>query len=674
MKRLIQISIAVALTAQTFAAPGETRLASVIGAVAGEVNNDRAMEYMHEVYARDRWFTFPKFDETARYLARVMDSAGLSAVEVVPAPADGVSRTGHWTAPLAWDVKDARLEVLEPAPPEEFRTLADYQKAPASLAMWSGPTPAGGVTAEVVDIGKGKRSEIEKLDLRGKIAMTSARPSGIKWLLAKKGALGVINTDTENPDLKDSYDWVNSWGDKGWGLTKGDSTPFCFSVTPRQAEWLRGQMADGKTVRVKATVDSRLYEGTYPYATGVLRGTGSEEEVLTLGHTAEQGAQDNATGVAAMVEALSTLERLVASGKLPRPRRSIRLLAMGEVYGSMHYIQENPERIRNTVAAICIDTPAGFYHLAKTEYTFYLNPHVAKSYVDAFTMRLAKDYFSRVGRPFHEAPYMMGTDSFLSDPTIGTPTVWPYSSSGVHTHHNSADTPDHVDPRSLKDLTVVTAAFLYFLASADEADAAWLAELALSRGYGQIAASVEPFLDRAFSAPDIETLSRILHDGLEKLDYSAGRERQAVESVRRLAPGVDVGPAVRRIDEFRSAEAARLRDAVNRRASSLRLAQAVKPVPPKPDPKLAGAEKLIVRRKSFGTLPLDDLPVDQREGWPSGAWDTRLATALYWCDGKRNLAEVVRLTRLELGPDDFDFAGYFQFLGRKGHVELAQQP
>ena len=72
----------------------------------------------------------------------------------------------------------------------------------------------------------------------------------------------------------------------------------------------------------------------------------------------------------------------------------------------------------------------------------------------------------------------------------------------------------------------------------------------------------------------------------------------------------------------------------------------------------------------MGTLPLDDVPIEQREGWPSGAWDTRLATALYWCDGKRSLAEVVRLTRLELGPDDFDFVGYFRFLGRRGYVEL----
>ena len=134
---------------------------------------------------------------------------------------------------------------------------------------------------------------------------------------------------------------------------------------------------------------------------------------------------------------------------------------------------------------------------------------------------------------------------------------------------------------------------------------------------------------------------------------------QAVESVQRLAPGADVGP-VRRIREFSESQTSRLREAFGQ----------VTPIAPKPDPKLAGAESIIVRRKRMGTLPLDDVPIEQREGWPSGAWDTRLATALYWCDGKRSLAEVVRLTRLELGPDDFDFVGYFRFLGRRGYVEL----
>jgi len=90
------------------------------------------------------------------------------------------------------------------------------------------------------------------------------------------------------------------------------------------------------------------------------------------------------------------------------------------------------------------------------------------------------------------------------------------------------------------------------------------------------------------------------------------------------------------------------------------------------DPRLAEEAKIIVTRKRFGTIPLDDLPHDQWEGYPSGAWAAVPTIALYWCDGKRNLAEVARLTRLELGPTDFDFVGYFRFLAKHGYVEISE--
>jgi hypothetical protein len=155
------------------------------------------------------------------------------------------------------------------------------------------------------------------------------------------------------------------------------------------------------------------------------------------------------------------------------------------------------------------------------------------------------------------------------------------------------------------------------------------------------------------------------------LGYMFDRGAQAVESVRRLAPQTDVARLVGTLRTFRDQQAARLREAAASRAARLGLG-AVSPIAPRPDPKLNGADKMIVRRKRPGTLPLDELSEPEREGWPSGAWNTRLATALYWCDGKRTLAEVVRLTRLELGPDDFDFAGYFRFLARKGYVDLIE--
>src|SRR6202007_1487753 len=104
------------------------------------------------------------------------------------------------------------------------------------------------------------------------------------------------------------------------------------------------------------------------------------------------------TGVASIIGAAATLNRLIEAGKLPRPKRTIRVLGMGECYGTMYSLEHNLERARRTVAAMCIDSPAGLQNLAGTEHTWILNPHSAKSYVDALALRLAEEYYPLVGR------------------------------------------------------------------------------------------------------------------------------------------------------------------------------------------------------------------------------------------------------------------------------------
>jgi Peptidase family M28 len=641
-------------------------LRTVIERVSGEYRSADAMRVMREVYANDRYFTFPRFHTTAEYLKNRMRLAGLSAVELVETPADGVSQVGYWTMPLAWDVTNARLEILDDNVAATSRVLADYEKVPSSLGMWSGPTPSGGITAEVVEVKKSDARNLGRMDLRGKLALTEDNPANIKWLLVKAGALGAINTFTENSSLADGRQWINAWGDDGWAFLKKSAQLLSFSITPRQAALVRGLLARGP-VRVKATVNSRYFSGSYPYVTGVIAGEGPEE-VLTLGHTSEQGAEDNATGVAATLEALSTLQRLIAAGRLPKPKRSIRVLSMGEMYGSMHYVAHNPERIRRTVAAMCVDTPAASYDIAGTEYTFYMNPHVAKDFTDAFVLKVASEYLPGVNRPWHEKEFTTGTDTYLAEPMVGVPTVWGYSGSGVETHHNSEDTPDRVDERSLRDISVIDASFLYFIANAGEAEALWLARLSESRGYGEILRAASPFLDRIAGATNREAVGRLVAQAEAKISYAVDRESQAVSSVQRLVP-TGRAEAVKRALEpmldglrrFGAMQSGRIRDA----------AGGVQPVVER-DPHFAEAAKIIVKRKRFGTLPLDDLPHDQWEGYPSGAWAAVPTIALYWCDGRRNLAEVIRLTRLELGPSEFDFVGYFRFLARRGYVEISE--
>jgi hypothetical protein len=141
------------------------------------------MERMRRIYSTDRWFTFPKFQQTAEYLKSAMTEIGLERVEILAAPADGVSQAGFWTMPMAWDAKRARLEIVEPKLPRDQSVLADFEKVPTSLGMWSRSTPPQGITAEIVGLTAVSPGDILKQDLHGKLVLTSVNPAEIRWLL-----------------------------------------------------------------------------------------------------------------------------------------------------------------------------------------------------------------------------------------------------------------------------------------------------------------------------------------------------------------------------------------------------------------------------------------------------------------------------------------------------------
>jgi hypothetical protein len=630
-----------------------------------ETNPDQAARDVSTIWETDRWFTFPKFEETAKNVAAIMRRAGLDDVDVGSPPADGVTQAGFWTMPLAWDVKVGTLEIIEPAVPADQRVLADYQKVPTSLCMWSGPTPAGGVVADLVLPPTGGQIA----DLRGKVVLGAS-----KAVAVRAGALGMISEATENRELVDERGWVNSFGDNGWSFTKGNAPLPCFSITPRGSQLVRDLLKKGP-VKVRANIDSRYYAGVYPYVTGVIRGTdgANAEEVLSLGHLFEQGAHDNATGVASIIGAAETLNRLIASGRLPRPKRTIRVLGMGEEYGALYYLTHNVDRVKRTIAAMCIDSPAGLQNLAGTEHTWILNPQSASSYVDAFALKLAQEYYPTVSRPWSSSPHRSSTDNFLGDPMIGIPTVMPHGGYGVPAHHNSGDTPATVDPKSLRDMMVVNAAYTYFLAAAGPAEKRWMAELALTRGYQQIAAEASQAIDRINAVnermvrPTDLQFTSIVADltlrGLDRLDFTLDRSIQAVRSAADLKVGISALQAFEKQQRDRVLEVATEREAALQGNGLPRI---------RVNPPDSPEAHIIVRRKRMGTFTLDDLPRDQREGFPAASFWNAQVSALYWCDGKRTLAEVIRLTELEMGPQTFDFVGYFKFLERHGYVEFVR--
>ena len=668
------------------------QLQQIVAEIHAQVSAGEAFDFVAQLHSIDRWQDFSRFRQSAEYLQSKMTELGLRNVELLPAPADGVSQFGWWTMPLAWDVNQATLEVVEPAAPAGMRVLGDYRQEPASLIQWSGPTPPGGVTADVMELKSSRVADLPRTGVQGRMILVKV-PAGLsergalKAALYRMGAAGIISDYTENEDLRDGHYWVNGWGDMGWGFTSNSSPLVGFSITPRQGEYLRGLLERGVNVQVRAVVDAHYYSGSYPSVTGVIPGSGSSDEVLELGHGFEVGAQDNSTGQAAMLEAVAAIQRAIALGRLPMPTRAIRMLTFAEDYGSSHYIATHIDQIKRTVGAMHLDVPAGNNDVLGA-YSFAATPDVSRSYHDALVMRVAGTYYGgqagsrgRARVPLL-ATYSPTSDSYLSEPMIGVPTIAARGSSGpVAVHHNSQDTLDRVDPRSLEDLSSVVGAYLYYLASAGEADIPWLAGITVDHAYENALHTVQPYLDRILVARDAETAGRELYWGLARIAYNAERDDAAMLSTLRLLPPERCGairasldPARQRIRHFAEEQSRRLHEAADLRAAALQAAVPLKPLAPPADPRRAGAATFIVRRKRFGPVTLDDLPLDQREGFPGFAAQPAPLRLLYWCDGKRTAAEVIRLIELEQGPMDFDFVGYFRMLARHGYVELIPVP
>ena len=203
-------------------------------------------------------------------------------------------------------------------------------------------------------------------------------------------------------------------------------------------------------------------------------------------------------------------------------------------------------------------------------------------------------------------------------------------------------------------------AYVYFLASAGPKEQRWLAEVALTRGYEQVAASTEKILDQVAAAQNADQLSRLLYQGNERVNYSLERESQSVRSAWDFREGLADLAA------FAEKQKLLVASAVQYRAAALGIGK-IEPATPQRNPE---AEKIVIRRKRMGSITLDDLPEDQREGYPAASFWSVPLCAQYWCDGKRNLAEVIRLTELEMGPQNFDFVGYFKFLLKHNYVDF----
>ena len=581
------------------------KLNELLQLLTGITAKEKLQEYLQAVYQREKDFSFRSFREASEYCYRTLTISGLSA-EIIPVPADGKTKFADWVMPMAWDVDQASCRVLVENQDGEH-ILADWNNIPHHLVQWSGGTAPEGIVADLVWIDDEEQITFE--GVHGKFVLTTCDGSGIKKRVAKAGGVGIILFGSRPNAPDNAVPWINCWSDDpdGWALTASDSQLVGFSISTDQGERLKEKLLAGQKLRVKARVDARHYQDSLPLVFAEIKGSGPGA-VLLLSHIFEPGANDNASGAAALLEIARVISELIENKKLPVPRRSIQFLFTSEIYGTLGFIQKRKQQLADVLAALNIDS-IGRLDFKKKRMIVHQTPDSAQSFVPVFLETLVRQM--QLESRFEFLPFTLG-DNFISDPMIGIPC--PYMGVVDEYWHTSLDVPETIDYNLLAQSTILGALYAYSLANAGKDEAEWLADL--------IAEKVMAMIQEGFKSSD----------GLDYFDMvSAGQLR----SILNIDNSLETNKKIKENNSFLKTEIEKIKAgyANNEKKGNTAKDENIKDI--------------IPIRRFAGPLSFLEIPLKIRRKNQINVWNPNIQNALFWVNGERNLGEIIWLTEQE---------------------------
>lgn len=274
-----------------------------------------------------------------------------------------------------------------------------------------------------------------------------------------------------------------------------------FAISPRLGKQLKEAClklaGEGRYPTARFKIVSEIKDGFIENVEVSIQGE-TDEEVLMTAHLCHprSSVNDNASGAACGMEAMVVLKDLIEAGKLPKPKRTIKLLLIPEFTGTYAYLKENENRLAKIVGGFNMDMVAGRQGKDAGPLIIVDTPDCASS----FSGDLGEVIFKGLSRecafggnkvfvPLFSSvrvPFVFGSDHYiLSDPTVDIPTIaltqWPDK-----TYHTSADDAAHVDEDMLRRASVTAAAYTYIYASLDAEYAAELLPVTAGRFYARL--------------------------------------------------------------------------------------------------------------------------------------------------------------------------------------------
>ena len=129
--------------------------------------------------------------------------------------------------------------------------------------------------------------------------------------------------------------------------------------------------------RVYVDIRCRNFKGEAQNLLADISGTDKADEYVMFVCHATAGTRPGAncaSGPAMLAAMARVMSGLISSGRVPRPRRTIRFLVNVEGHGSKHYIHNHREEIDNTIACIALDSVAHDQQKCKSALLYYHSP------------------------------------------------------------------------------------------------------------------------------------------------------------------------------------------------------------------------------------------------------------------------------------------------------------
>jgi hypothetical protein len=505
IRRLLPLSAFLLATGAAIAAPARAQeredrtLLNLdqMRAIVNEASGERAQHHIMELVPYQRVRPLSEYGSGAVHfresevMARFAREYGFSDVQIESFP----------TPQPLWQPTQGQLWLMDGHP----RKLFDIYDTPVALANNSAN---GDVTADVVDVGNGARTEdYAGKDVKGKIVLGSAAATALQRLAVfERGAVGVLSYNSLR--LGDPPDAM-LWQSMG-AAPAGGSAGFGWSIAPRVARDLSARLGRGEKVTIRSVINGQSFPGELEVVHATIPGDGtSQQDIVVSGHlyegTIKQGANDDNSGCALTLEMGRTYLALMKAGLLPKNHRTIHFLWVPEISGTNAWLNAHPDLNKRIIADLNFDmeglrlAPAGAYwvlHRTPDSYPSFLND-VAQSTLEwvSETNRERVRYRGNGYTPSlpaiapngsHDAFYIKvdkhyGSSDHVTYMQHGIPAVifatWPDP-----WYHSSQDTPDKLDPTQFKRAAIVGSAAMTVLATADDQAAVKVANEALGRG------------------------------------------------------------------------------------------------------------------------------------------------------------------------------------------------